>query len=138
MAVGHYFEGTNGRDKGFSESWNGSTWSATTTPVPSESVGGNDLYGISCLSANSCFAVGRRISQEREEGGFHIPTEERTLAEAWNGSAWSLQGTANPQSTAFSALAGISCASSITCTAVGTSYPTSLSGESLTLGERYE
>ncbi|MGA8744575.1 MAG: hypothetical protein WB507_01770, partial [Solirubrobacterales bacterium] len=135
MAVGSYHE-SGGKDKGLAERWNGSAWSSMTTPTPTESEGGNDLYGVSCLSSSSCFAVGRRINKESTE--LHIPTEERTLAETWNGTAWTVQSTPNPEKNHWDTFTGVSCTSSIACTAVGTTYPTSTSGESLTLGERYE
>lgn len=137
MAVGHFHEST-GKDKSLAESWNGSAWSELATPAPEEAEGGTDLYGVSCLSSTSCFAVGRRINKEKESGGIKVPSEERTVAETWNGSAWSLQTTPNPETNHWSAFSGVSCISSIACTAVGATYPTSTGGEGLTLGERYE
>ena len=38
------------------ESWNGTRWSVV--PSPSPGTGGNDLYGVSCVSATACTAVG--------------------------------------------------------------------------------
>jgi len=43
------------------------------------------------------------------------------LAEHWNGSTWAIQATPNPAGAAVSMLSGISCVSSTTCTAVGSS-----------------
>jgi len=137
MAVGHYHE-SGGKDKSLAERWNGSAWSVITTPAPSESVGGYDLYGVSCLSPSSCFAVGRNITKEKEIGGIKVPSEERTLAETWNGTEWTVQSTPNPGTNLGSAFTAVACTSSIACNAVGTTYPTLLGGESLTLGERYE
>jgi hypothetical protein len=138
MAVGHSHE-EGGKDKSLAESWNGSAWSEVATPAPSESVGGYDLYGVSCLSPSSCFAVGKRINKEKEVfPGFFVPSEERTLAETWNGTEWRVQTTPNPEKNLWSAFAAVSCTSSTACTAAGATYPLSLSEESLTLGERYE
>ena len=35
------------------------TWSVV--PSPSVGTGGNDLYGVSCVSATACTAVGRGL-----------------------------------------------------------------------------
>jgi hypothetical protein len=138
IAVGHFKEKT-GHDKPLAERWNGTVWSQTTVPIPPESEGGADLYAVSCLSPNSCFAVGRRINKEEEvEPGLKMPTEERTVAETWNGTEWSAQTTPNPAGAKWSTFTTISCASSVSCVGLGTSYTNFLSAESLTLGEGWE
>jgi hypothetical protein len=141
MAGGNAENGSLGRHQALAESWNGTKWTQINTPNPSEAPGGNDFYAVSCLSANSCFAVGRRVNKYEEPfSGWYVPLEGRGLAETWNGTTWSVQATANPESMKWVAFAGISCSSSTACTAVGTSYPgeTGSGAESFTLGEAYE
>ncbi len=137
MAVGHYHE-KSGHDKSLAESWSGSAWSIVETPTPGESEGGNDLYGISCVSPNSCTSAGRRISKEEEVAGIKFPSEEKTVAETWSGSKWSVQSTPNVEKSAYSTFASVSCASSIVCTTAGATNTKSLGAESLTLAEHYE
>jgi hypothetical protein len=75
---------------------------------------------VSCAIATACSAVG-------QSGG--------TLAEAWNGTTWTIQPTANPPAATSSRLNSVSCATSSACTAVG--YYTNSAGNDLTLAERY-
>jgi hypothetical protein len=42
-----------------------------------------------------------------------------TLAERWNGTAWTVQRTPNPAGSFASSLLGVSCTSASSCTAVG-------------------
>jgi len=55
VAVGQYFQGSNGRP--LVERWTGTTWGIVTSPNP---VGSTNswLKGVSCPSPTSCFAVG--------------------------------------------------------------------------------
>jgi hypothetical protein len=101
------------------ERWNGSKWSIQHTPNPA---GGSNslLQGVSCTSATACTAV----------GGSSNGTTMVTLAERWNGTAWSIQHTPNPAGSSFTFLYGVSCTSASACTAVGTS-------SSGTLAERW-
>ena len=101
--------------------YNGSTWARQSTPNPSgspESV----LQDVSCATETSCTAAGSQFG-----GG-----STRTLAEKWNGTTWSIQGTPNPSGAAFSSLSGVSCRST-TCMGVG--WSTDGSGVDTTLGE---
>jgi hypothetical protein len=65
----------------------------------------DQLAAVSCTSATACTAVG-------SYGGL-------TVAEAWNGTKWSVEPTANPTGSKGSSLAGVSCTSATACTAVG-------------------
>ncbi|MGD1058155.1 MAG: hypothetical protein ABR992_12175 [Solirubrobacteraceae bacterium] len=100
------------------ESWNGKTWTAERTPVPSgeETVASEYLTGISCPVAKDCIATG---AYQREEsianggGSFSV-----ALAEQWNGKAWTL--APNPFSSEFSSSFGnVACVSSSSCTVIG-------------------
>jgi hypothetical protein len=91
------------------EGWNGTAWSAQATPPPAggSSVG---LVAVSCTGALSCEAVGNYFSST---------FQQVTLAELWNGTTWVAQSTPSPASSFGSSLAGISCTSANSCTAVG-------------------
>jgi hypothetical protein len=82
------------------EKWNGSIWSAVTTPTPS---GGGSLAAVSCVSTTSCEAVGFVGD---------VPAALR-----WNGSTWSTQTL--PGATGAAAMSALSCASATSCVAVG-------------------
>ncbi len=98
------------------------TWTLQSTPNPAEGIE-SVLQDVSCASETSCTAAG---SREGAEG-----TTE-TLAEKWNGTSWSIQGTSNPSGAEFSSLFGVSCRST-TCMGVG--WSTDGSGVDTTLGE---
>ena len=139
MAVGHLgwwdWMGSGTESDTLVESWNGSTWSEVETPEPSEeftNVGAN-LSAVSCLSASSCVAVGSFFTEEGEEWW----GEEKTMAEVWNGSEWTVQSSANP--TVSSTLAGVSCAAANQCTAVGSARSAYYTMNNMvTLGERWD
>jgi len=93
--------------------WNGTSWSTATVPNPSGSKSAF-LQKVSCASSTSCMAV----------GSYYDGTTNKTLAERWNGSSWSVSSSPNPAEAksgeiAGSYLLGVSCASSSSCTAVG-------------------
>jgi hypothetical protein len=70
----------------------------------------SELYGVSCSTASACTAVGD------QETGARVSAP---LAERWNGTAWTVQSTANPSGATSSYLLGTSCVSATACTAVG-------------------
>jgi hypothetical protein len=108
------------------ESWNGEAWSLQEPPSPK----GATLTwpeGVSCTSSSMCVMVGL---YEPSAGG------SDTLAEEWNGKAWSVQSIPNPSGAQNSRLHGVSCASSTTCTVVGF-YDYGEPTEELTLAERW-
>jgi hypothetical protein len=107
------------------EGWNGSTWSLETVPAPAGATG-TSLDGVSCTSASACEAVGSSSASK----GF-----PSMLAEGWNGTSWTIQVTPGPANALFTALSGVSCTASTTCTAVGAfAYG---GGPNLSLVERY-
>jgi hypothetical protein len=106
VAVGNYFNSSGGLT--LVEAWNGTSWGVQPTPNPIASVGVG-LSAVTCTAANACVAV----------GGYNNGTANVTLAEAWNGTSWSIQPTPNPAGAGFSALAGVSCFTTSACTAVG-------------------
>jgi hypothetical protein len=90
------------------ERWNGSNWSIVTSPNPTQKAA--SLSGVSCVvSSGTCMAVG---SYATKKGN-------KTLAETWDGSAWTIANTPNPAKTASSTLSAVSCSGNGSCTAVG-------------------
>jgi hypothetical protein len=109
--------------------WNGSAWSTQTTPNPSGGAG-YQLEGVSCTAATNCTAVGQY---------YDLSTDlQLTLAEHWDGSAWSVQATPNPSGGSDANLAGVSCASPTSCTAVGVYYPHNTGGVQQSLVEHWD
>jgi hypothetical protein len=107
-AVGSYFGA--GPDEPFAERWDGSAWSLEPMPQVANPVD-TELTSVSCTSPSACFAV-KQYSTFPFQGSFS------TLAERWDGTSWSVQRTTNAPGD-YNALAGVSCAFSRACTAVG-------------------
>jgi hypothetical protein len=64
-----------------------SAWSIQKTPNPKGATS-SSLLGVACPSASACIAVGTYASSSK------VPV---TLAEAWNGTTWSIQKTPKPK-----------------------------------------
>jgi hypothetical protein len=109
-AVGN-FTNSVGTDVTLAEVWNGTSWAMASTP---NSIGaqGSYLFGLSCISASACTAVG---DYSNSAGG------DVTLAEAWNGTLWAIAPTPNPPGALVSYLSGVSCIAA-TCNATGYYY----------------
>jgi hypothetical protein len=121
IAVG-YYEVPSGDEFALAERWNGSSWSRQPTANPSGSTA-SSLTGVACTSASDCTAVGTY---------FNSSSDEFTLAEAWNGTSWSVQQTPNPSISA-NELRAVACVSPSDCTAVGSFQDNS--GDIFTLAE---
>jgi hypothetical protein len=115
-------EGTNSSGDGVAaaDTWNGSAWSAQSAPTPSGVVS-IILSAVSCLSATSCETTGD------DAGSSNVYS---SLAESWNGSAWSVQSTPSP-GTSYTYLNGVSCVTGGDCEAAGYDGGTSGSGQAL-------
>jgi hypothetical protein len=106
-AVGYADEGTAGPIN-LAEAYNGTKWTFQKVRDPARN-SGVSLNGVSCLSAESCIAVG---FYRTRSGAF------AAIAERWNGSSWRIQ--ALPRVTKQpTALEGVSCYSASACVAVG-------------------
>jgi hypothetical protein len=92
------------------EVWNGSTWTIQPTPNPAISQG-STLQSVSCTSAASCTAVG-----QYQYTNLNLTN---TLAEVWNGKAWTLRSTPNTRDVQQNILNSVSCGAPGVCTAVG-------------------
>jgi hypothetical protein len=100
----------------FSETWDGSQWSFEHTAKVTG--GHNDfLDGVSCpvaIAPESCIGVGEYV----DDAG-----RVSALAEAWNGSSWSVQNTAQPAHQRVNLLGGVSCPEAGSCVATGYYQP---------------
>lgn len=91
------------------ETWNGTTWTLRRAVPPDSS--DSILYGAFCGAVTSCVAVGEYLDSHSDLWV--------TLAESWNGVAWSVQPTPNPDGAILSRLDAVSCTSATACTATG-------------------
>src|SRR5271165_2392502 len=74
-------------DETLVESWNGSAWSVMPSPNASGS-SDNFLDSVSCVTSTSCMSV----------GDSYVGSDTQTLVESWNGTAWSILPSPNPNS----------------------------------------
>jgi hypothetical protein len=119
-AVGTKTSGVNFVPRTLIESWNGTSWSVVPSPSPGS---GDDLGGVSCVSAAACTAVGY----------YSIGSGHKTLIESWDGTSWSVVPSPNVAPNDY--LDGVSCASTAACTAVG--YYFAKNGDRKTLIESW-
>ncbi len=105
MAVG---SASGANELTLAEAWNGTAW--TIVPSPNGSTSNlNALSGVACPGPTTCVAV----------GAYSNGTNELTLIEMWNGSAWSIVPSPDPQPTEDNVLASVTCTSTTSCIAVG-------------------
>jgi hypothetical protein len=90
------------------EIWDGSSWQLASIPLPGTAVA-TFLRDVSCSSFVACSAVGSYVDGSGVSHGLIV---------RWNGLAWSHSSISPPSGSGYR-LDGISCTSSIACTAVG-------------------
>ncbi len=110
VAVGTDGFANSGQSATLAEQWNGRSWSVVPSPTPS-GFAWSVLEGVSCSSSTSCIAVG--YSQPSSGGG------DFSLAEGWNGIAWTMLTVPEPAGATQSGLTSVSCVPSAGCVAVG-------------------
>jgi hypothetical protein len=97
-----------GGHSAITQTWNGGTsWTVdfpTTPPGTTDSIG----YGVSCVSATECYAVGEGNSPGT------LP-----WAAKWNGTTWTTQTTMLAPGAGGATLRGVSCPATNRCEAVG-------------------
>jgi hypothetical protein len=108
VAVGRYRDPSE-TEKPLAEHWDGSQWVITPLPEP-EGATDARLESVSCASVMNCVAVGSFTNTENVQ---------KTLAEHWDGTSWTIQPTPNAAGYPLNLLRGVSCSSSTSCTAVG-------------------
>jgi hypothetical protein len=96
------------------EQWNGSSWKVQ--PIPDPQASEASLVSVSCPTSTDCTAVGAEASSRNRRG---------PLAEQWNGHRWRITQAGDPPGVKLGNLAGVSCARTNDCVAVGTSQTTS-------------
>lgn len=111
------------------ETWNGSAWSIVPSPDPGTG-GEGALLSVSCASPTSCVAVGSYSAVDNP-----YRAEYATLAETWNGTAWSLAATPSPSNRAV--LRSVACTSPTSCLAVGAYETGGYAGNSQPLVESW-
>jgi hypothetical protein len=124
-----FYETTAGAYVPFAETWNGTTWTVQSMPSPTGSTYPM-LTSMSCTSSTSCLAAGYYFT------GTGAETREVPFSERWDGTAWTLVAMPTPAGTNSNSIHGLSCGSSTSCNAVGTS--TTTAGKGVTLGEHWD
>src|SRR5262249_49880278 len=109
FAVGSFDLGGPGNPDALKVHWNGTSFSLTYEKKPTAV---NVLFGVSCVSAANCTAVGRTQTVFPSRGA------TRTMVERWNGTKWTRLLSPSPGGE-FSELIGASCSSTTQCIAVG-------------------
>jgi hypothetical protein len=127
IAVGDTKNGA-GAKVTLAERWNGRRWSVQATPNPAGALSA-DLYGVSCVSADACTAVG----ENENRAGYTV-----TLVERWSGRRWAIRASPNPSQDGYPSghLYGVSCEAMDACIAVGDG--TGATGTLATLSERWD
>src|SRR5215469_12562242 len=109
-AVGSYVN-TGGAGILLAESWDGTAWRPQVVPNPAgNTIPANYsvLRGVSCVSPDSCQAVGF--------------AEGKPVAEGWDGNAWTPETMPLAPGSSGAVLSSVSCPSATFCLAVGFSY----------------
>jgi hypothetical protein len=90
------------------EHWNGTAWSIVALPNTPVSGDHNILYDVKCASTSDCNVIGYYVGSS----GF-----SQTLAQHWNGSAWSI--VSSPNASPDDYIYSIACSSTSECWAFG-------------------
>ncbi|MFN2582398.1 MAG: hypothetical protein ABR498_06625, partial [Candidatus Dormibacteria bacterium] len=106
--VGAAASGVNGHYQTLIERWNGAAWT-TATSADTLPVNDDALDSVSCTSVADCWSVGLSGTSAGDQ----------TLAEHWDGAAWSVVATGDTSATETNLLTGVSCISATQCWAVG-------------------
>jgi hypothetical protein len=111
-SVGQYEK--NGAQIDQIQHWNGKKWAQATAPNPGGTSSGDvaDLYGLRCVTASNCWAVGYYAKHDAEL--------DQILH--WNGKKWSASAAPTPAGTLsddINELFGVTCASASACWATG-------------------
>jgi hypothetical protein len=124
VAVGSWTSGSGSKFRygASSYAWNGTTWAelpafdvTLTTPF---------MYAVDCSGGASCLALGR-------------DSANRLVSETWDGAAWTEQLLPTPTGSAGNYLTALSCFAGV-CIATGEYSPSSASGNSRVLAERWD
>ena len=103
------------RGFGFAEMWNGKSWTAHKVAVPKGDTL-SYLFGVSCVTAQNCMAVGALGSSKGGSGS----------ALSYNGKTWSSLKVPAPGKGKSSDFSGVSCPKAGDCVAIGETGPSSM------------
>ena len=106
-AVGSYFSSANGPTP-LVERWNGTAWAIQAAARPPSGYYPT-MTSVSCSGTSTCESV----------GWYYSTSGEAALAEAWDGTAWTVQAVPSPANAAAVSLTAISCATAVACSATG-------------------
>lgn len=118
-AVGSTYNPATDTTQALIEHWTGTTWNIVTSPSPGSAK--NTLAAIAAVASNDIWAVGYWQSP---------PTEQQTLTEHWDGTAWRVvtsPNSSNPNAI-WDALAGVTAISTNDVWAAGSYYDSSTLG----------
>jgi hypothetical protein len=118
----------SGRQRMLAGAWNGTSWTVQSPTAPTGATK-SILEGISCTAATTCTAVG---GYGTTGSSLSMP-----LAESLSGTTWTTQAVPTPSSGAFATLAGVSCISASSCTAVG-EYLNTVSNQSVPFAAHWD
>jgi hypothetical protein len=91
--------------------WNGSTWSASTTPTLPSTYDAAFLVSVSCTGPTWCMATGWADNS--------TTSNTDTFAEQWNGSSWTIVSTPDITGHVDDEFNAVSCTGPTNCMAVG-------------------
>jgi hypothetical protein len=93
---------------GFTETWNGRSWTAAKVAAPKGDTL-SYLFGVSCLTARNCLAVGAAGTSKAGDAS----------ALSYNGKTWSALKVPAPGKGRSSGFTGVSCPAADDCVAIG-------------------
>ncbi len=125
ISVGKFTD-TTGKGTAIAELWNSGAWSSHP---PKRPAGAADtaLLSAACSSASNCTAVGSYLKSSYVRA---------SLAERWDGTAWTIEPTPKPSGATASSLTAVSCPSTTSCLAIGSANGSSIGD--VVIAERWD
>jgi hypothetical protein len=113
-AVGYYAD-ASGADHTLIEHYTGGSWTVVSSPTPAGD-GDINLDGVTCVSADECWAVGYSDASGPNSTGVG------TVIEEYTGSGWTIVTGPTASGGRTDELAAVTCVSAADCWAVGAYY----------------
>jgi hypothetical protein len=112
-AVGYTAGAAGGLPNALVEEWDGRHWKRADMPLPPGTFTAQ-INGVSCPAPTACIAVGSYGDTLDDDD-----PDARTVAEAWNGSSWSMIKSPNPFTGNHDVMLAVTCSSPSSCISVG-------------------